>query len=83
MSRPAPRVMVVQVRGDRALLRHGGSATRAEVHDVAEFAVTGPVWSQRAGGWVIAADAVPDVMAAAQVVGGWIVRDAKEATPCR
>lgn len=80
VSRPTPRVLVIEVRGDRALIRPGGSARRREVLELADYVLAETIWSATGRGFVISAAAVPDIQAGAELLGGWIVRDAKAST---
>ena len=74
VKRPAPMVLIVQVRGEQALLRAGGSATRAAVRDVIDYVLASCRWSRQAGGWVVPVGDLPDVRAGAEL-RRWVVRD--------
>jgi hypothetical protein len=78
--RPAPRILFIETRGERALIRPGGSAWRREVLDLANYVLADVIWSPTGKGYVISAAAVPDVQAGAEIAGGWIVRYVKGAT---
>lgn len=76
VKRPAPMVLVVEQRADRALLRAGGSARPGDVARLCDYVMALADWSSVGGGWVIAESDLPDVRAAAEL-GHWVVRDTK------
>jgi hypothetical protein len=76
-TRYTPRVLVIAVRGDVALLKPGGRATATEVRDLARYVMVEPCWSREGRGYVVPAVTVPDVRAGAELQGSWIVRDAR------
>lgn len=76
-KRPTPKVLVIEVRGERALIRPGGSAHRRELDALASYVLAEHQWSAAGKGYVISAAAAPDIRAGAEMLGGWIVRDVK------
>lgn len=73
-SRFAPRVLVVETKKNRALLRPGGSADLAQIRDLCRYVGASATHTRRPSGWVIPLRSLPDVRALAEYQR-WVIRE--------